>query len=321
MKNKHSAASFDWSGLAALCAWVLLTLMVAALGWTGLKACSLGGLWTGAFARYCEISISQSLVPTDGEQRIAELTAEVSKLEHDLNLSPICEIANCPARNPAELAIILDTSGSMAYCQLIPRSLEQRLIAFEQAGRLDAPEFNALREQAKCDAPKRRIDLAQDALLRLTQSMSSNAVLSLTTFSGCSANTLGRFEANDRRAFDALVRQASADTPTALAAAFTKLSQTLETGKTEDAPASIIVLSDGGDTCGQDACKAARALKQARPFAYVHMLAIGGDSSVHSCIANATGGNVVDVRGIDDVASALRQLSGEASAPGCKKQQ
>ncbi|MCP5233921.1 MAG: hypothetical protein H6948_17930 [Zoogloeaceae bacterium] len=320
MTHQHAAAIISTqrqTRLATVAAWLLLALMVAVMAWTGLRACSLRGPLASLFAPYCEAPTGDAIPVPDNQ--LAELTAQVRELEGKLNLSPACAISNCPERHPAQIAFILDTSGSMKYCLTTPRQLEDEVLALDRAGLNRTPEYEALRLRAECETPLRRIDLAKQALGSLN--LAPEAILSLTTFpERCTVKLDGPFAADARTDFEASVQRASPHGETPLAKAFDTLAATLEAGKTADAPVSIVVLSDGGDNCNGDVCASARTLKRARPYAQVHMIAIGGDPSVHECVVEATGGNLVHVRDRDDVIAALQQFTGEVSTPGCAAQ-
>lgn len=76
--------------------------------------------------------------------------------------------------------------------------------------------------------------------------------------------------------------------------------------------ATIIVLTDGEETCGADPCALARELKRDGAGTVVHVIsyeiasAVGSDGEfVSRCFADETGGTYVDTKTIDEVRNAL----------------
>ena len=76
--------------------------------------------------------------------------------------------------------------------------------------------------------------------------------------------------------------------------------------------ATIIVLTDGEETCGADPCALARELKREGAGTVVHVIsyeiasAVGSDGEfVSRCFADETGGTYVDTKTIDQVRNAL----------------
>lgn len=75
-------------------------------------------------------------------------------------------------------------------------------------------------------------------------------------------------------------------------------------------PASIILVADDIDNCGQDVCTALNDITAKSPNLVVHTIALGFDKAkiAHiSCIARATGGKLWDAQDAAGVASALSQ--------------
>jgi Ca-activated chloride channel family protein len=77
------------------------------------------------------------------------------------------------------------------------------------------------------------------------------------------------------------------------------------------APASIILINDDIDNCGQDVCTAAAEIARINPRLAVHTIGIGLDQAKlqhMSCLANLTGGKIYDAQDGAGVASALDQI-------------
>ena len=90
----------------------------------------------------------------------------------------------------------------------------------------------------------------------------------------------------------------------------------------KSAPASIVLLHDDVDNCGQDACAAANAIAKANPRLTIYSIGIGLDKAklkAMSCLAQATGGKQFDAQDAAGIASALNQIVTLANLqPGAK---
>lgn len=77
------------------------------------------------------------------------------------------------------------------------------------------------------------------------------------------------------------------------------------------APASIILINDDIDNCGQDVCTAGAEIARINPRLVVHTIGIGLDNAKlqhMSCLANLTGGKIYDAQDAAGLASALDQV-------------
>ena len=88
------------------------------------------------------------------------------------------------------------------------------------------------------------------------------------------------------------------------------------------APATIIVINDDVDNCGQDLCTAAAEIAKANPALTVHTISLGLDKAKieqMSCLARDTNGKLFNAQNTAGIASALDQIVKlahlDASAP------
>ncbi|MBR9971147.1 VWA domain-containing protein [Magnetospirillum sulfuroxidans] len=82
-------------------------------------------------------------------------------------------------------------------------------------------------------------------------------------------------------------------------------------------PATLVVVTDGEDSCGGDPCAAARALKAAKPKLTINVVDVGGQGKSR-CIAEATGGRMLPMRSAAELPELIRKASGETPVPpGC----
>lgn len=74
-------------------------------------------------------------------------------------------------------------------------------------------------------------------------------------------------------------------------------------------PATVILVSDGNETCGRDPCAVARALAESGVDFTTHVVGfhVGDEEKAQlQCIADATGGLFIDAQGASGLAAALR---------------
>lgn len=78
--------------------------------------------------------------------------------------------------------------------------------------------------------------------------------------------------------------------------------------------AVVVLVTDGEETCGQDPCKVATALKKAGPGLTVHVIGyrdgLGQDYFHARCMADETGGQYVPASNEDELVKALRKTLG-----------
>lgn len=317
--NQRNRALFfaAWAGFAAL---------VMALGAISLNACSMTWLqgWT---APLCEVGI-----PPPRNVRAEVLALEIKKLERQLADVDKCPMEEaqaepCPDISPAEVALSVDVSPSMGYCLDTPFESERRLDALwrqmENANPLQLislqAQYNALQNSMQCRAPNRRIDAAKAALTNFTAGAKSDTTFLLQSFSYCRPpQNHGRYSQSARGDMENRIQGLQLGESTSLAQALIGAAAALEGGRTADKPANIVIVSDGQDSCGGDACAAARQIKQSHPFTTVHVITVGGDISVGRCIADATGGKVFEARDASNLASAIAEASGESLPEHCR---
>ena len=84
-------------------------------------------------------------------------------------------------------------------------------------------------------------------------------------------------------------------------------------------PSIMVVVSDGGDTCGGDPCAAARAAKAAKPDLTINVIDLSGgtDGGVLRCVADAGGGKVFTPSSAGQMSTQLQQATGQPDAAGC----
>ena len=84
-----------------------------------------------------------------------------------------------------------------------------------------------------------------------------------------------------------------------------------------DAPASVVVVTDGLETCGADLCALGETLAQRGTPLTAHVIGfdVADSDGQLACLANATGGRYLSAANADSLTDALQQVSQPEPAP------
>lgn len=215
-------------------------------------------------------------------------------------------VTDCPTTTSGSkptVVLALDHSKSMG----LPADLDDQTVRELDALIASGDETAAWTAQTLYDdyvsqPGRKRLDELKEAVREAGQDRD----LALVTFAGCSngVKDLGSFDDSDRRDFLAAVDGLTIRPATPLAEAVRQSvarARALEVDGTR-----ILLVSDGIDTCGGDPCAAARE-SAGVPIDVISL----GDSAALSCVAEASGGRVLER---SDTLS-LRQAITQALAP------
>lgn len=244
----------------------------------------------------------------------------------------------CPVENPAELLVVLDTSGSMLYQYDADPRIEQRLLAIDEELRnMDATnplaallalgrmaelqsEAENLQYELERGSGPDRISVAKRAATDIVDAMPPIVDTALVTFAGCGQyRHAGPYSAADREVLKRQILGIQPEGGTPLGGTLAALPSLTQNGRSGDAPVNIVVISDGKDSCGVDPCAAARQLKQQMPYAVVSVVAASQNIGALSCIAEETQGLFLPASSASDLERAVRQASGRELPEECKK--
>lgn len=161
----------------------------------------------------------------------------------------------------------------------------------------------------------RRIDAVRTALSRILPRVASRRPLGLITYGpgsrpACSNVSLElRPTINAAEQIQSRVDALKPDGRTPLSLAVRKAAEVLDF---RNRPGTIVLLTDGEETCGGDPCALAKDLKREGARTTVHVIsyhiasAIGTEGVfVSRCLADETGGTYADTNTVDEVAQAL----------------
>jgi Ca-activated chloride channel homolog len=178
------------------------------------------------------------------------------------------------------------------------------------------------------DAPGARITAAKKAVDALVDSLPSNARVGLLVY-GTGTSSAGSAKAKGCHDIKQIVRLGTVNKPafkaavaTVKARGYTPIGNSLQAAAAllpKEGPRSIVLVSDGEDTCAPPApCDTARTLKAAGTDLTVHTVGFKVDTTARSqltCIAAATGGSYRETSDGASLGKILVSRVGEALRP------
>jgi hypothetical protein len=229
----------------------------------------------------------------------------------------------CPEDRPAALApemvVVFDSSGSMMVNINASRQEEQWLFSTLNRGPL-AMQFLSSQDRQKLEYLTRqptRMVTAQQATADVLQRLPSDVGTGLVVVDACpAARNMGRYAPGQRGQMINQLRALRPHQGTPLADGI------LEAGSLVDGvnkESTILLVSDGGESCGGDPCAVARNLARQKPHLKINVVDIGGTGAA-ACVAEATGGKMYSVSSIAELNAGINRAAQDALGPAtCKK--
>jgi hypothetical protein len=210
-----------------------------------------------------------------------------------------------------ELVVLLDASGSMRLKAGV--SQEEVMALLRRARMGDRGALAQLR--AMEHSGNDRLTAAKAAVNRLVSTLPTDIDVGLVVFGNCQgADNHKFFTPADRPRLASLLDGIKPMEGTPLARGIERAGNVVD-GRT--VPATLVVVTDGEDSCGGDPCAAARALKAAKPLVTINVVDVNGLGEGR-CMAEATGGKVLPMKSAAELPELIRKASGEAPLPpGC----
>lgn len=216
---------------------------------------------------------------------------------------PPCPGERAPEEAP-DMAVVLDASGSMRLPASAGRDVVMKSL-LEQVLGLPGGLFSGF------SGPS-RLQAAQRAVNNVVRSLPSDVDVGLVVLADCPrASEYGFFSGAQRNRLYGSVNGLRPMQKTPLADGILRAGRMVDGVK---APAVIVVVSDGEDTCGGDPCAAARSLKAQKPQLKINVVDIIGDGK-SNCIANATGGRVLSPQSGMAFEETINRAAQEAKKP------
>jgi hypothetical protein len=212
-----------------------------------------------------------------------------------------------------ELVVLLDRSGSM---ELRAQISQQEIEALYRRAKAGDPAARAKLNSMVGNDNNSRLGLAKSAVRGMLETLPADVDVGLVVFGQCSgAESFKFFRAEDRPRMLGLLNSITPQNGTPLARGLERAG-TMVDGVS--VPATIVVVTDGEDSCHGDPCAVARALKQAKPNLTINVVDVNGMGE-GACMAQATGGKVFPMRSPDKLEDLIKKASGETPVPpGCE---
>ncbi len=255
-----------------------------------------------------------------------ELRARVEqKLGQNCREQQIVNAKNlCPDERPKELApelaIVFDASGSMDISLLateeeVRRASMAQGVADIALGMLIGgnPGLNTMGHLFR--EPK-RITAAKQATTAVVQRLPGDVNAGLVLVEDCPrARSAGFYAPSQRGQLLGRVQGIRPVEGTPLADGIARAGQMLDGVNRESV---MLVVSDGGESCGQDPCAVAQMLARSKPHLKINVIDILG-TGAGNCLARATGGQVFTARNASDLNIMTRQAAKDVLPPAhCK---
>jgi hypothetical protein len=182
------------------------------------------------------------------------------------------------------VAIVLDASGSMGFsASASAAEIQKHLRSLGGLLGLGAMVLGGASGPTRLDEAKKGVN-------NVVRSLPDDVDVGLVTLQRCPrATNHGFYSGAERGALHGKVAGLRPMQGTPLAQGLTDAAGMVDG---VSAPAVLVVISDGEDSCGQDPCATARRLKNSKAQLKINVVDIVGDGAAN-CLAAATGGRVL----------------------------
>ncbi|PRX10067.1 UNVERIFIED_ORG: von Willebrand factor type A domain-containing protein [Martelella mediterranea] len=244
------------------------------------------------------------------EQQPANIPDEspVPPEQEEVSVPAVCSTAE-ENRPPVSVVLALDQSQSMLFPSTLSSAEEQQLLAMTglptPAGQRARNRYDAL----IADPGYKRIDVLKDSIGNVVDDLNDNVEVGLVTFSGCDGVLdMGSYRARQRERMMTKINRLEPDSATPVAQA---LQVAIDKARHSGAK-RIVLVSDGGETCGGDPCAIARNAGDIR----IDVISMGG-GRILSCVSDATGGTLTERSSTEDIELGLNDVIEEAEIESC----
>jgi Ca-activated chloride channel family protein len=194
-----------------------------------------------------------------------------------------------------------------------PTCVDDAMLVFDASGSMAATDFPE-------GAPS-RMDRVRQALVKVLPAASQTRRLGLMVYGpGPNFNTCNNVDLRlppTSNAGKRIMHEVERLRPAGRTPLTSSVKQAAEILQHEHRPAVVVVLTDGQDTCGGDACRLAHDLKTLHPAITVHVIGYRLRSAsgvelpfVERCLADVTGGIYATAETTEQLAAALSETLG-----------
>lgn len=162
-----------------------------------------------------------------------------------------------------------------------------------------------------------RIDAAKQSIGRVVRSLHPDIRIGMVSFSDCGATSNSKYHNHSERG--ALLGKVNRINPakrTSLAASIRRAGAMAS----RRAPTTLVIVSDGEDTCGDNPCAAAQEVRRKKPNVTISVIDMSGGSArqVLNCVAQAGGGRVYQPNSAQQMADQMQRATGQPDASQCQ---
>ena len=239
-----------------------------------------------------------------------------------------------------EVALVIDGSGSMRFAADIPEQLLQEYANVrreEDRLRSAGPSTNIFEQFSQVAALKTVIDriedieqrmeqipgssraeVARETLRRTVEGAPADLPIDLTIFVDCEDIVSESYGSDERPELLGRISRLTPQQGTPLADAMRIAARNLQGGDDPENPVTMVVISDGDDSCGGDPCAAARQIKAAKPGLIINLVDLSQNDKLR-CVAEATGGKFRRGTGnVDELTQMMQESAGYRGAGQCR---
>ncbi|MBI3451999.1 MAG: VWA domain-containing protein [Rhodospirillales bacterium] len=223
--------------------------------------------------------------------------------------------AECPPPRPPwespEVVVVLDGSSSMWLPANMSQAEEEALLRRARGGDRSAAQRFA---ELVRSPGRKRIDDAGASIEQSLNRVPADVDIGFIAFRGCQEVVNHRFfKANERGKIMEYIKSLRPGQGTPLARAVERAGNIVG-GAGPKEQAIIVIVTDGGETCGGDPCAAARRLKQAKPGVKINLVSLT-ENNPAACLASETGGQVVRAENVMQVPELIREMTQQPDVP------
>ena len=226
-------------------------------------------------------------------QKVELSTTELPQIAREL---PPCE----REQTPDQVMLVMDTSGSMR----MPAGNHPEFAEIERLATAgDVAKYREM--EALMDQPgRKRIDDSRAAANELLSALPSNTAVGIVSFDGECGAKIDLVPTLDRGQSRRVIEGLGAKGATPIAATLRQVQIAFNAGGDPDLPRSVIVITDGEETCRGDPCSEAKMLAQTYKNLKIHVIDVTGTSKLQ-CLADTTKGTIVKAGNLAELQAAV----------------
>jgi outer membrane biosynthesis protein TonB len=162
-----------------------------------------------------------------------------------------------------------------------------------------------------------RMSAVKQSIGRVVRGLHPDIRIGMVSFSDCGATSNSQYHSqSERGALLGKVNRINPAKRTSLAASIRRAGAMAS----RRAPTTLVIASDGEDTCGDNPCAAAQEVRRKKPNVTISVIDMSGGSArqVLNCVAQAGGGRVYLPNSAQQMADQMQRATGQPDASQCQ---